>query len=131
MKIIRRKETAVGFLVLFAIFASFGGGNGIVVLIGSIICTAGIALVIWGPLAFLIGAVIFKLIDLLGKKEEVAEVESQKPVLTKEQQAIVNYIDRAIESGLSYERITSALKAQGWTEDEIKEAFNSYKSAGP
>lgn len=109
----------------------------------SIICTGGTSLIIWTPLAWgfglLLSKIIFGLLKLLIVSlknligEEIPEIKIQKPVLvkkSKEQQAIINYIDRAIKSKCSYEGIIFGLKAKGWRENEIKRAFDIYKGVG-
>lgn len=62
----------VGFLVIIAFITIFGGGSGFYFFVFSIICTAGISLVLWLPFAYLIGSGIFKLISLYRKKEKMA-----------------------------------------------------------
>lgn len=114
------KKIFLGLLVLVAISGinrNFGG-----FFLISIICTAGVSLLIWFPLAFVIGSIILKLIQLFTeKKENAPKVKGQ---ISKNQQALANYIHREREDGFNDEQILSLLKGQGWTEGEIKEALN-------
>lgn len=103
-------KTGVGFLVLVLILLLF---NGLPFFILSIVCTIGISLVVWIPLAFFIGTLVFM---LPGIKE--------KNPISREQQALRDYVSRAKNSGLSSEEIKKALKDKGWSEDEITAAEN-------
>lgn len=99
------QKTGVGFLILVVAFLFF---KGLQFFILSIICTLGISLVVWIPLAFFIGTLVCMLLG----------IEKKGPV-SKEQQALRDYVSRAKNSGLSSEEIKKALKDKGWSEDEI------------
>jgi len=101
-------KTAIGFLILVAIFLLF---KGLPFFILSIVCTLGISLVVWIPLAFFIGTWVCMLLGI-----------EKKGSVSKEQQALRDYVSRAKNSGLSSEEIKKALKDKGWSEDEITAA---------
>lgn len=102
------QKTGVGFLILAVVFLFF---NGLQFFILSIVCTLGISLVVWIPLAFFIGTVVFMLFGGI-----------EKGSISKEQQALRDYVNRAKNSGLSSEEIKKALKDKGWSEEEITAA---------
>lgn len=109
MNILRKiLATIVGFLILLAAFYICGG---LQFFIMSIVCTAGVSLVVWIPCAFVIGVLIFVWLGI-----------EEKTPLSKEQRALRDYVSRAKNSGLSSEEIKKALKDKGWSEDEITAA---------
>jgi len=94
----------------------------------SIICTAGLGLVVWIPLLHLIGSKALTVVGAIaamfsdtGRKEEGAP--EQKGSMLREQMAIERYIERANVYGLSREQILSALKSGGWSDAEIQAAY--------
>jgi hypothetical protein len=101
-------KIGIGFFILIVVFSFF---KGLPFFILSIVCTLGISLVVWVPLAFFIGTLACKLFG----------IEKKGPV-SKEQQALRDYVSRAKNSGLSSEEIKKALKDKGWSEDEIAAA---------
>lgn len=103
-------KTGIGFLILVAVFLFF---NGLQFFILSIVCTLGISLVVWIPLAFFIGTLVCMLFGI-----------EKKGSVSKEQQALRDYVSRAKNIGLSSEEIKKALKEKGWSEDEITAAGN-------
>ncbi len=143
----------VGALVIYAGACLFKGlaallASLISFVVISIMCTGGIALVVWVPLAIVIvGAMIALGSVVLGllvwcfrggsnerRKEENAS-ESRESVPTppvkepdREQIAIERYIDRAKFYGLSREQILSALRNGGWSDAEIQMAYGGYQS---
>ncbi len=126
-----KKLNAVGTgLLVVAIGASLTGNfqSLLSLALMSIICTAGIGLVVWIPLLYLIGSISLAVIRAIsamfsesGRKEEGAP--EQKGAMLKEQMAIEQYINRAKFYGLSHEQILSALKNGGWSDVEIQAAY--------
>ncbi len=117
-------KTLVGFgvILLFCLFT-----KSIAFFTVSIICTLGIALIVWIPLAYLIGSVVFYLLRLFGVVKAKSVFQAKEGYISKEQIAIEDYIKGARSSCLSDEQITSALKEKGWQDDEIKKAFSKYQ----
>jgi hypothetical protein len=108
----RFQKTVVGFLVLFVGLYIY---NGFLFFFFSIICTLGISLVVWVPLAFFIGSLVLPFFD---------SVEEKSPI-SREQRALRDYISRAKNYGLNSEEIKKALQDKGWSEDEIAAAGNT------
>ncbi len=101
-------KTGIGFLILIVVFLFF---KGLPFFLLTIVCTLGISLVVWIPLAFFIGTLVCMLFGI-----------EKKGAVSKEQQALKDYVSRAKNSGLSSEEIKKALKDKGWSEDEITAA---------
>ena len=117
------KEIGAGFLVVVVIGLcnlTFGG-----FILLSIVCTAGIALVVWIPLFGLICAVVLKVLNVIRseKKETAMDFRAPAEPLTREQFGIERYIDRAKACGDSREHIESALRNGGWSDAEIQAAY--------
>ena len=116
----------VGFIIIGIVAALF---NGIPLILMSIICTAGISLVIWIPLAYLVGTIAFGIGSLFTSEEKtsVSKVETKQvaSALTNEQKAIVDYIKKAKAYKYSDDEIAVALKNKGWSDSDVKNAFNS------
>lgn len=98
-------KIGIGFFILTVVFAFL---KGLQFFILSIVCTLGISLVVWVPLAFFIGTLVCMLFGI-----------EKNGSVSKEQQALRDYVIRAKNSGLSSEEIKKALKDKGWSEDEI------------
>ncbi|PIR73536.1 MAG: hypothetical protein COU40_02235 [Candidatus Moranbacteria bacterium CG10_big_fil_rev_8_21_14_0_10_35_21] len=96
----------------------------------SIICTGGITLVGYVPLAYVIGLafdeLLFKHIIKTDEATQPAKIisinESTAP-LTNNQVALVNYIKEARANGMGDGQISGVLKDNGWSEDDIKTAL--------
>lgn len=101
----------------------------------SIMCTLGIALVVWIPLLYVIGLIalacvsgIRAMVAMFSETERKEEgAPEQKGTLLKERMAIEQYIDRAKFYGLSHEQILSALKNGGWSDAEIQAAYGGHQ----
>jgi len=130
---------AVTIIVLVSIYGLLSSGsfeilNGFFLVVGvSIVCTAGITLVIWIPLFLGIGRITRKmLIKIFGiKKTEVNTVVNNKlveniiiKIPSKNELAIIEYITNSRSTGISDTLIHENLKrVGGWSEIEIAEAF--------
>jgi len=101
----------------------------------SVVCTLGMSLVIWLPLAWLVGIVTLSLlmaIYLAGKKligwqwpllearlqRQPQDTAGQSPTT----QALHRYISQATAKGYSEDQIQRRLLKQGWTTAEIAAA---------
>ena len=121
-------EVFVGLIVIVAIFGFSGNIDFFIV---SIVCTAGVSVVIWAPLALLTGKGIFKLLELLGWDVFPAVTSVDRPKISNEETSLVNYIEKARKHGFSDERIASFLRDQGWSADDITKAFSRSHWARP
>lgn len=123
----------VGFVTIFIILTLFTGPSAIILVAASIICTAGVGLVIWIPLSFVVGSVviaIFQSIHSASLQSGNAE-KSTGPklvVLTNEQKAIIDYIKLARVRGFKDDDTYTNLKIKGWTEQVIRECFARVES---
>jgi predicted PurR-regulated permease PerM len=113
------KETLVGMMVYFLIIGLIFGPGFIVI---SIICTGGASLLFHLPASWVIGKIIFLIINFKNRKNK-----DQKIVyLNNNKLAIINYIRQARQMGLSDELIKSKLENEGhWAEADVVEAFKN------
>jgi hypothetical protein len=130
-----RKTLAVllGLPITFISLALLAGGieNAWIILWTSVVCTAGISLLIWVPLWWFVGWIIIKIFESLtgrtiagGVDAEATHIVStgQTVPISSDQKSLIDYIEKASRQGLSETQISSRLKAQGWGEDEIQQA---------
>ena len=130
------KHTLTGFITLGIITAT--SETLMIVVYASLVCTAGISLVIWIPIMNLIGLIINSIIfGIMGKSmDEKAESDQKKP--DNEQKlsfisspdnldllVVRKYIQDAKAKNVSNEEIKDRLLENGWSEDDIDSAFNS------
>ena len=105
-------------IVLFFLIMSPSGG--LAFLAASIICTAGISLVVYVPTAYVLGHLFFKLWDRYVKQEygiKFVDVDNN-------QKALHDYINKAREAGMIDSSIKDTLRSQGgWSDDEIDDAY--------
>ena len=98
-------------------------------LVGTIVCTGGLALLIIVPMLYIIGTILYAL-WLFGsflfagiRSKEASESPRNAPV-TGKLLAVANYIISAREAGLSNIEITSNLEANGWDNALIAQGFD-------
>ena len=115
-------------------FWFYGVGGVLFLYFFSIVCTAGAALIVWIPLWYGVGWVVFEVVGWLIKKlganpaGDTQQPEAQSAAsLTRDQQALLNYIKKARARGMNHERISLVLTSEGWTADEMNWAFNALK----
>jgi cytochrome c biogenesis protein CcdA len=131
----------VGFVIVFLILAVFIGSisDTFSLILLSIICTAGISLILWLPIWYVTGylcVIPFRLlVKALDVNLPITSTPPQQPAaqtppsgaqaqsLSRDQAAVTNYIKKAKAKGLNKESITRALQANGWTLDSINSAF--------
>ena len=134
-------KAAVIGLIVIAIGASVSKAilGLVALLVMSVMCTGGIALVVWIPVLMVVGSAVItgsvgigSLIAAVsrtnGEKEEsVSESKEAIPTpIYKGQIAIERYIERAKSYGLGHAKILSALKNSGWSDAEIQKAYTGY-----
>ena len=97
----------------------------------SIICTAGISLIIWIPALLILGTVVVKMVtykNIYKKSPNVAGLSEDADlpdVPSNEELAIIQYIISCRNIGEGDDiMIRSALKNAGWTADDIDGAFD-------
>src|SRR5688572_29883472 len=100
-----------GAPVVFLITAiATGGVNQAGQLIGaSIICTAGLGLIVWLPACWIAGIVVVTIISQIMHRE-------------KPDDDLVTYIREASARGLSQQEIERKLQSQGWSDEIIQRA---------
>ena len=132
----------IGIVVSFIFLTVFMEGDiatAFAILVFSIICTAGISLILWLPIWYGVGYLTVALGRLLvrafGGQSSSPAAPPQQPLaqaaptgeegqaLSRDQIAITNYIKKAKAKGLNRESINKALQTNGWTTDSINQGF--------
>lgn len=85
----------------------------------SIICSLGAGLVIWLPIAWMIGATISTIFMPSRGKDDKAELTLSEK-MAFEYTALKNFYTDAKAKGLSTEEIQKKLIEAGWAEDQIR-----------
>jgi hypothetical protein len=90
----------------------------------SIICTAGMSLVVWIPIWWGVGWIIMALIGLISGtgKNNVAKSDSNRLPITTSDQVVAQFITRARACGLDSAEIQRRLVEAGWTDNAIRSA---------
>lgn len=117
------KATNLGMLVIIFFSGIFGGLSSFA---ASIICTGGITLIIYVPLAWVIGKLIFWLISFLPYQLNNQQNKNIpfKSAVSNEDKAISNYIQQARSLGLSDVIIKNKLLTEGgWLSVQIDKFF--------
>ena len=108
----------VGFIVLYVLMAIFTGPDGAVFILWySILCTAGTSLVIWIPLAYVIG----KLVRSIYKRDWTSTIPQRPNLAANRHEALQKYVEEASGRGVSQLDITALLTKNGWSLAEINE----------
>ena len=142
----------IGAVIVFIIMTIGAGdpGSALGLIALSVICTAGISLIIWIPVCYFLGYLMIILLRIglkaagvdIGavfsrRKDDSKSSSSQKNLqdsqldenlavksdLTRDQVALINYIRKAQQKGLSKEAISHNLDQNGWAIDSINQAF--------
>src|SRR3989344_6636765 len=115
-------KIVVGFVSTFFLISIFGGGvqTAYQLYAFSIICTAGISLLLWVPLWFGVGSLVVASVTAMRQsiKGKTPEAE-QKSKLTNDQKALTDYIHQSRSKGVNDDNIFSLLKSNGWEENAI------------
>ena len=113
----------VGFISL----VTGNGGTGLAFLALSIICTAGISLVIYIPVSYALGSLVeryvFRVVYVSPKKGK-KELKNASPAI----KTISNYIDQVIGSGNPELTAIDGLRKAGWKDDQINAALAARRS---
>jgi len=109
----------VGLIAYLLCSFPFGG---VAFLFVSVVCTAGVALIVWLPAFWLVGFVILSLFDLFTAVSTSDERQEAKP-LDKKQMVFIQYIQKERAAGVSDQQISLAFKQVGWTDSDIQAAF--------
>lgn len=144
----------IGMVIIFAVLTIFVGDPneafGLIFL--SIICTAGISLIIWLPVTYAVGYGVITGVRLILKAAgvDIGAIFSRRKTndspappqntlqaltsrldddpaiktdLSKDQVALINYIRKAKQKGLSNDAIEHNLDQNGWDTTNIAQAF--------
>lgn len=89
----------------------------------SVICTAGVTLVVYIPLFYLVGTAILRLFGfaMLHHPKATKNIAG----LDKDIQALVIYIRQARDAGMPATAIADTLRKNGWAEIVMDQAFNA------
>jgi len=116
-------KTAIGFFTILLVVSLFAGPTSAIQLAAfSIICTAGVSLVIWIPLSYGVGSLIVSIYESVSKSKKTGG-DGPKSSMNNEQKALTGYIHQSRSKGVSDDNIFSLLKNNGWAENAIHEAF--------
>lgn len=117
-------KVVVGFIVTFGFLCVNGINNAIVILFFSILCTAGVSLVMWIPLWWLVGWIAFAIFRAIVKSQPNSTFSGDTSPPTKDpnQQALLNYMKLAKSKGFSDSQISTRLRVEGWSDAEIAAA---------
>lgn len=144
----------ITYLLVAIVANGFSNANSI--LFVSIICTAGISLAVWIPLMVVVGATTIvltrfivrgavRLLLLIPTNNSADIIDSDRPspapntaiveqvgqqIQRSSQTVLKRYIERAISLDHDYNRILSALTEHGWSEDEVRQTYETVTSAG-
>lgn len=126
-------KTIIGFAAIFLVLTLFTGPSAILLVAASIICTAGVGLVVWIPLSFGVGSLIVAMYQSMQNSNRPpnntkSSTETQTINLTNDQRAIINYIILARGRGFKDDDTFTNLKVSGWSEQMIRECFARIES---
>ncbi len=121
-------KTLIGFATIFLLLLLFTGSSAILLVLASIICTAGVGLVVWIPLSYVVGSIVVGIAqgvqNLSSNSKNMENLASAQVVkVTNNQKAIIDYIKLARRRGFQDNNIFANLRTNGWAEDAINEAF--------
>lgn len=119
------KRALLGMIVIIICFGIIGGDGGWQFLIASIVCTVGISLFIYIPVAIGIGYVIEMICAFLGFTIFAKDPAlMQKRALTPNQMALVQYVTECHKRGIASDTFYATLRASGWSDADISDAVN-------
>lgn len=121
-------KTLIGFAAIFLLLLVFTGSSAILLVAASIICTAGVGLVVWIPLSYGVGSLIVAIFQSINSRNRPStNIKSSAGTaivnLTNDQKALTDYIHQSRSKGVNDNNIFSLLKSNGWAENAIHEAF--------
>ena len=123
---------AIG-LVLEALLMTLLVGNGppgmepwgLYIFFLSIICTAGVSLVMWVPLAAGLGFIVTGLF-----REKKLKVPQRPNLAARRREVLRQYIEQADRRGMERDNTISLLGKNGWKEPEIESALATIAGSG-
>lgn len=131
-------RVGVGMLVSFPITCIVAGGvqNGLGLLLTSIVCTAGIGLVAWIPLWWMVGGVTLRALALFSNVNVEAKPDSpstsvpdRRELQASANRALTAFIKQATDTGMEVDEMTRRLQLNGWEAAEIQRAYQSVISS--
>lgn len=121
------------FIGALAIFIATLPFNGWLFFFYSLLCTVGIALLVYLPVFLYVGSIIERqVLKAMGKEYEKVgpfRILPTKGPKTNNQKALVNNIWELKKRGATNTQIDQALSDLGWTKKEVEEAFEFCKKA--
>ena len=119
-------KTSVGFVISIPILMIITGGaeDTFALLFMSIVCTAGIGLVAWIPIWWLLGTIFFALLRAAGwvgpdtTKRHFAPKHPESD--GKIPPALTQYMRDASAAGMEWDEITKRLQDNGWKPEDIR-----------
>jgi len=97
----------------------------------SIVCTAGVGLVFWIPLWWVVGWATLNFIGALGFPVGGQSADRKTPVLMGPHRALTSYIRKCEARGVSAEVMSAHMQSLGWGKKEIERAFQHVISSKP
>ena len=121
-------DPVIGSVALIVVLAVFAGGlnAALSLLLISIVCTLGAALVIWIPLAIALGALLRVTLSRLAPRAPSTEAPEPPPDLgikALHRTALRRYAERLGASNTVPADVYAVLKRNGWAVAEIDEAW--------
>ena len=122
------KSIGVGSIVLAAgLILMLGVEPAWQLLLISVVCTAGIGLVFWVGIAFLLGALTLSIVNrLLGNSPPTGI-----PRPDGKTEALMSYMSRSMQAGANLGQLSRRLSRQGWTQEDIDQAYQRLQQDSP
>ena len=119
----------IGSLIILVGSVIVGGEQGPLIVGLTIICTAGVSLVIWIPLAWVLGKITMSLLKpfYIDRRPEAPHIASTEE---KSQTVLNSYLQRVLDSGQDVEEAVILLMSNGWEENTIRDAISAMTTAG-
>jgi membrane protein implicated in regulation of membrane protease activity len=111
----------IGFIPLSLAALLLPGGFGTVFFL-SIICTAGVSLVIWVPLSYLLGLLLVNVFELIFRR--TLEVPQRPNLAARRKEVLRQFLQEACRQGMERDTATTLLRSNGWAESDIAWAFS-------
>jgi hypothetical protein len=113
-------DTLIGAAVLVVVMSIFlTPVPAMSVIYYSVVCTAGISLVIWIPLATGIG----RMARYIFSRGDETLKPSMPSVSANRRRAIETYVANAVFKGMSLDKVASQLDALGWSRQEVDQVI--------
>lgn len=119
-------EVIVGFLILMAALSLIvGWGTAQMILLMSVLCTAGLGLLIWVPVSYSIGHLIFSWLGIFKSSTNttISESSSEATFSSPIVESLNRYISQSRLHNMTDKQIRTELTRVGWSKEAIDEAF--------